>query len=174
MKSASIAGHYAAVSESEWTQELRLSADGTAELTGAAWIAGKPDGAVKSEYSGRWTSRTDTVTVHLVQSMTNPERVPLVVEFRYDRQLSLSEIGKSGSLPGLVKLSPGKSDSAAWVAATMWQRDGLKGIESGREGGSPSVGTKQNVPQRLRQLAASTSHFATMLFTVFRTGHEGP
>jgi hypothetical protein len=32
--------------------------------------------------------------VHLEESKTNPKHVPHVVEFRYVRELSLSEIGK--------------------------------------------------------------------------------
>src|SRR5688500_3479594 len=85
----SVTDAYVAVSESEWSQKLELNTDGTARLTNARWDAGDSQSAVTHSYSGRWTLDGDKITLRLLESKTNPDRIPHTEELRFVPELSL-------------------------------------------------------------------------------------
>ena len=122
-----VPGTYVAVSESEWSQELQLEADGTAELTNSNWLAGEWENADTYTYSGRWGLEGDKIILQLLESETNPERIPHTEELRYVAELSLEEIGRTESLPGVINLGPTADNSPLW-RATMWREDALRAL----------------------------------------------
>lgn len=126
--SKSVPGTYVAVSESEWSQELQLNADGTARLTNARWSPGDSQRALTHTYSGQWALEDDKITLRLLESSSNPERVPHTEQLRYVAELSLTEIGRTESLPGVHNLGPAADDSPLW-RATMWRNDALRALK---------------------------------------------
>jgi hypothetical protein len=122
-----VSGRYVAVSESEWSQELQLNADGTAELTNARWNAGASKNAVSHTYSGQWALDGDKISLHILESKTDPGSVPRAEELRYVAQLSLEEIGRTESLPGVLNVQSSAKDSPLW-RATMWREDALRAL----------------------------------------------
>jgi len=124
----SVTGAYVAVSESEWSQKLELNTDGTAALTNARWDAGDSQNAVTHSYSGRWTLDGDKITLLLLESKTNPDRIPHTEELRYVPELSLKEIGRTESLPGVLNVRSASEESPLWHA-TMWRENALKALQ---------------------------------------------
>jgi len=123
---SSVAGTYATVSESEWSQELRLNANGTAELINGTWAPGDCENRLSYQYSGRWTLQGNEVRLQLLESRTSPQHVPRTETLRYEAELNLAEIGREEAAPGLINLNP-RDDSPLWPG-TMWRDDALRAL----------------------------------------------
>ena len=124
-----VVGTYASISQSEWTQDLTLNVDGTAELIQTSWWTEWDDSindVIVSEdssvYAGRWTLAGDEVTLQLLESRTDPQDVPKTEKLRYKTQLSLAEVGAPKIVsPALVVLDLDQSDEPILASGPMWR-----------------------------------------------------
>jgi len=104
-------GTFSAVSESEWTLDLTLRADGTAVVDRSWW--GGADDYSKTEQdriTGTWHAVADIIAVRYGESEDR---------LCYSPQLSRSELGESGALPG-VKACGTPSDGSAIGSHSLW------------------------------------------------------
>jgi len=113
-----VAGHYAAVAESEWNLEVWLHADGTAEVLSEGWEAGHHDERTSVRHRGSW-------------KLSGP-----FVELRYrglcetllfDPALSFAEFGKDGAAPGLQGRHSSVSQNL-FIGRSLWRVEGLRAI----------------------------------------------
>ncbi len=124
-----ISGTYLAVSESEWSEEIDLKADGTVIVRKAEWLAGDPGSRTTHEYIGRWKLDASVVEVELLESKGGGTvTAPNIALFRFDVRLSLEELGREERLPGLSRLD--RSDEGSSISSlAFWRKDALKGLQ---------------------------------------------
>jgi hypothetical protein len=94
-------GRYSAVTESEWSLDLDLKANGLATLRVASWDPGERNRANVYTYPGTWRVEEDQLRkTNLVVRFKDGDGV-----FTYHERLSFEEFGRDGSAPGFVGVS---------------------------------------------------------------------
>jgi hypothetical protein len=89
-------GRYSTVTESEWSMNLDLKAEGLVALEVASWEPGESAHAKVDRYSGRWHSEKSDVIVRFKEG----EAI-----LNYHPRLSFEEFGRTGAAAGLVGVS---------------------------------------------------------------------
>ena len=117
-KTDSIAGIYDAVSESEWALTVELQKNGTAFIEVTTWEAGKYENRQTQKYKGQWKRNRDIVEISY-NGITE--------KMIYSDQLSLADLGRSESAPGL------KGQTKPWEpgvigSVSLWRREVLKDL----------------------------------------------
>jgi len=113
-----VAGHYSAVSESEWHLEVWLRPDGKAEVVSENWEAGHYDQRTTVRYRGDWS-----LSGAFVQLRYSGRCETL----RFEPSLSFAELGSQGSAPGLQGLHSSISTNL-FIGTSLWRSDELSKI----------------------------------------------
>ena len=111
-----VAGYYRSVSESEWNLEVRLRADGTAEVLWEAWTAGHYDERTNTRYRGSWVLSGSSVELRYHG---------LCETLRFDPALSFSEFGAKGAAPGLHGEHSSVSQNL-FIGVSLWSVEQLR------------------------------------------------
>ncbi len=104
-------GTYQAVTESEWSVELKLGRGGRAKITVESWEAGEYRARVAKRTVATWSCEESRVTVSYGG---------LADHFQYSEHLAYEEFGFSGDGPGLLALPP-ISDRSKIAGTTLWR-----------------------------------------------------
>jgi len=123
-----VAGSYHTVSESEWNQELVLSADGGARLLQTNWIAGEPETLSTREYSGTWSLDGPVVSVKLSRVSGSCDDGVFTAKFVYAEALSLQDLGRTETVPGLVPRPKTREGTPVWPGK-MWRTEALGALD---------------------------------------------
>lgn len=111
------AGHYQAVSESEWTLDLYLDEKGIARIRLQWWEAGSDDISA-TEYYGTWLISGDEITLAY-------DGITDVLQFSEDQ--SFREFGCNGLGPG-VRGIRSTSESSVFEETALWRSETLEAI----------------------------------------------
>lgn len=113
-----VAGHYAAVSESEWNLEVWLNPNGTAEIISEGWRAGHHDERTTTRYRGSWSLSGPFVALKYSGRCET---------LRFDAILSFAAFGAQGSAPGLQGLHSSVSFNH-FIGVSLWRSEYLESI----------------------------------------------
>ena len=112
------AGHYVAVTETEYELELVLALAGKAELKSHAWESGEYSSGPRSTLAGRWSHHESTVTVTFASGES--------ASFRLEPCLSYAEFGGKGCSPGLKLMKTNVGSSWGLQRFGLWRSDLLQ------------------------------------------------
>lgn len=113
-----VAGHYMAVSESEWNLEVWLNRNGTAKIQSEAWEAGHHDSRTTSTYRGKWSLSGEFVELRYAGRCET---------LRFDPALSFAEFGTQGSAAGLQG-QHSSEPANLFVGTSLWNAQSLRRI----------------------------------------------
>lgn len=112
------AGHYVAVTETEYELELVLALAGKAELKSHGWASGEYASGTRSKLAGRWSHHDGTVTVTFVSGES--------ASFRVEPCLSYAEFAGKGCSPGLKLIKTTVGTSWGLQRFGLWRSDLLQ------------------------------------------------
>lgn len=113
---AELVGHYQAVSESEWSLELWLRPNLSAELLAESWNAGEHEKRTGRRYKGSWA---------VVNGFIELRYRGICETLEFSSKLSLSELGAEGSAPGVRGLHSSVSQNL-FIGTSLWRASSLK------------------------------------------------
>jgi hypothetical protein len=113
-----VAGHYAAVSESEWNLEVWLHPNGKAEIVSEGWKAGHYNERTTTRYRGSWSLSGPFVALQYSGRCET---------LRFDSSLSFAAFGAQGSAPGLQGLHSSVSFNL-FLGNSLWRSEYLESI----------------------------------------------